>query len=101
MRNGKWIRWLGSAAATAAIVVLVMNSDYFTGSRLTDLDILLYLGLAILPCFISIFLFAFGRFWWGFPLGLWISFTAVMTFSIGVFDEKGPDLVCCQGVQFS
>ena len=28
-------------------------------------------------------------------------FFGPLTFSIGLLDEKGPDLVCCQGVQFS
>jgi hypothetical protein len=78
MKKGRWIRFLTSVAATSALVILALYPEFFTGSRQGDLEILLYMGLVLLPCFITIFLAAFGRFWCGLASGLWITFLAVM-----------------------
>ena len=78
MSQGRWIRWIGSAAASAALAILVMNADVFLNSSPDDSDIIVYLGIIILPIFFSIFLLAFGRFWWAFTFGLWISFIALV-----------------------
>ena len=78
MKQGKWIRWIGVVATTTALAIIVLHSDFFTGRHPDDFDVLIYLGIAVVPCFVTIFLVAFARFWWAFAFGLWISFLAIM-----------------------
>ena len=77
MKQGKWIRFLSAAASSTALVILVLHREFVVRGRPDDFDVLLYLGLAVAPCFITIFLAAFGRFWWGFAIGLWILYASV------------------------
>jgi hypothetical protein len=75
----KWIRWLGAIASGIALGVLALNARHFVGSS-SGVDILLYLVFAVVPCFAMVFLSAFGRFWWSFGIGLWLTFLAVTFF---------------------
>jgi len=90
MTNGEWVRWVGSVAATVALSILLINRGSLTGSDPDDVDILFYLCLCVLPCFITAFLTAFGRFWWGFAFGLWISFKAL---DVCLDEEASPTSV--------
>jgi len=72
MKQGRWIRWLSAVAAATALLILVLDHESIVGSRPRYDVILLYLGVFILPPFIAIYLTAFGWFWSGFIVGLWI-----------------------------
>ncbi len=79
MTRENWIRWIGSIAAAGALFILIMSRYPLVGTAASDPEIIvLYLGLGILPCYILLFLLAFGRFWWSLPFGLWILFLAVV-----------------------
>lgn len=60
MMRYNWIRWLGSVAAAGALFIVVMSGDGL-GTRPRDFDIILHLGLAVLSCYVAVFLLAFGR----------------------------------------
>lgn len=77
MMRDNWIRWIGSVAAAGALVIVAMSADVYGITHIYGL--LLYLGLAVLPCYISISLLAFGKFWWSLPFGLWMLGLAFIT----------------------
>ena len=77
MTHDNWIRWIGSVAAAGALFIVAVSADVYGITHIYGL--LLYLGLAVLPCYISISLLAFGKFWWSLPLGLWMLGLAFIT----------------------
>jgi polyferredoxin len=68
MKNGKWIRYGGTVAATIALVLFVNHRRVFLGSTVDESDVLMFLGLTVLPCFLTLLLLAYGRFWWSLVL---------------------------------
>lgn len=83
----KWVRWLGAVASGLTLFVLAVSARHFLGWGVTDrhskADLLLYLGLAVLPSVVAVVLTLSGRFWGSFWIGLWLTFLSV----IFVFDQ--------------
>lgn len=72
METTKWIRRLGAIASGVFLATLAFFGGGFMPYNPDGFEILLYLVLAILPSFMTIFLAALGRFWWSFGVGLWL-----------------------------
>lgn len=78
METTKWIRWLGVIASGVYLAILAFFGGAVMGYRPNTVEILVYLVIAILPSFMTIFLTALGRFWWSFGVGLWLVFLSLV-----------------------
>jgi hypothetical protein len=73
-----WIESLGAFAAISLLTCVIVQWRDFQGSNPDKKVALFYLGLILLPAFITVFTSIAGRFWINFAIGLWFLFFEII-----------------------